>query len=217
MPQPQTSSHNSSADLGFNATSERDVDTLMMSMRKLREGMKASKRIDEFSIQAYIFSIRLSILLKQREAYADALPYLLDTMHKLQPLSSVELQEFAGYLVLDHACRGNDLVKAHTARKAYELHDTKIDSVLRALTYDNYWLFWKVKNSVDGYKAKLMEYAEDGIKKQALKCLGRSYLSIDLPALEQYTNSSWTSLVKEHGVGWQLEGTKVIIRGPKGR
>lgn len=217
IPQPLPSPYSSSADLRINASGERDVDTLMMSLRKLREGIKASKRIDEFSIQAYIFSIRLSILLKQRDAYADALPYLLDTMHKLQPLSSVELQEFAGYLVLDHACRDNNLVKAHAARKTYELHDMKIDNVLRALTYDNYWLFWKVKKSVDGYKAKLMEYAEEGMKKLALKCLGRSYLSIDLPALEQYTNSTWSSLVKEQGVGWQLEGTKVIIRGPKGR
>jgi hypothetical protein len=78
-------------------------------------------------------------------------------------------------------------------------------------------MFWRIRRSVDGHKGKLMEFAEDGMKKHALKCLGRSYLSIDLPSLEQYTNSSWTSLTNILGVGWQLEGTKVIIRKPKTR
>jgi hypothetical protein len=70
---------------------------------------------------------------------------------------------------------------------------------------------------VDGYKAKLMEFAEEGVKRQALKCLGRTYLSIDLPSLEQYTNTTWPSLTRDCGVGWQLEATKVIIRKPKAR
>lgn len=120
-------------------------------------------------------------------------------------------------MVLDLACRQHDLTQAYSVRQKYGLRDAKVDSVLRALTHDNYYLFWSVKRSVDGYKAKLMEYAEESMKRQALKCLGRSYLSIDLPSLEQYTNSSWGALTRDQGVGWQLEGEKVIIRKPKVR
>jgi len=120
-------------------------------------------------------------------------------------------------MVLDLACRQHDLTRAYSVRQEYGLRDPKVDSVLRALAHDNYYLFWGVKRSVDGHKAKLMEYAEDGMKRQALKCLGRGYLNIDLPSLEQYTNSSWASLTTEQGVGWQLEGSKVIIRKPKVR
>jgi len=116
---------------------------------------------------------------------------------------------------LDLACRQNDLAEAYVVRQKYRLHDAKVDAILQALAHDNYFMFWRIRRSVDGHKAKLMEFAEEGIKKQALKCLGRSYLSIDLPALEEYTNSTWCSLTKAHGVGWQLEGTKVIIRKPK--
>lgn len=90
-----------------------------------------------------------------------------------------------------------------------------MDAILRALAHDNYFLFWKVKRSVDGHKAKLMEFAEEGVRRQTLKCLGRSYLSIDLPSLEQYTSTGWPSLTRDCGVGWLLEGTKVIIRKPK--
>ncbi|CAL3963563.1 hypothetical protein PZA11_001144 [Diplocarpon coronariae] len=194
---------------------QKDLSVLIMAMRKLREGIVASKRVDDFSIQAYLFCIRLSILVKHMESYHPAILYLLKTMHTAQPLTNTELQEFVGYLVLDLACRQSDLSQAYFIRREYRLHDPKVDALLRALTHDNYHLFWRVKRCVDGHKAKLMEFAEDTMKKQALKCLGRSYLSIDLPAVEQSTNTPWLLLAKEYGVGWQLEGTKVIIRKHK--
>lgn len=196
---------------------EKDLPILMMAMRKLREGIVASKRVDEFSIQAYIFCIRLSILVKHMESYHPAILHLLNKMHSIFPLTSTELQEFVGYLVLDLACRQNELAQAYSIRHRYGLHDPKVDAVLRALAHDNYFLFWRVKRSVDGHKAKIMEFAEDEMKKQTLKCLGRSYLNIDLPALELYTNTSWALLTNDYSVGWQLEGTKVIIRKPKGK
>lgn len=194
---------------------QRDLNVLIMAMRKLREGIVASKRVDDFSIQAYIFCIRLSILVKHMESYHPAVLHLLKNMHPIQPLTNTELQEFVGYLVLDLACRQNDLSQAYSVRHEYRLHDPKVDAMLRALTHDDYYLFWGVKRSVDGHKAKLIEFAEDTMKRQALKCLGRSYLSIDLATLEQTMNTPWPLLVKEYGVGWQLEGTKVIIRKPK--
>lgn len=197
--------------------SQKDLSILIMAMRKLREAIVASKRVDEFSIQAYIFCIRLSILVKHMESYHPAILHLLNRMHTLLPLTATELQEFVGYLVLDLACRQNELAQAYSTRHRYGLHDPKVDAVLRALAHDNYYLFWRVKRSVDGHKAKIMEFAEEDMKKQALKCLGRSYLNIDLAALEQYTNSPWSLLKKEFSVGWQLEGPKVVIRKPKGR
>jgi len=204
-------------DANLDATGQKDLSTLMMAMRKLREGIVASNRVDDFSIQAYIFCIRLSILVKHMESYHPAILHVLKRMHTVQPLSNTELQEFVGYLVLDLACRQNDLAEAYVVRQKYNLHDAKVDAILQALAHDNYFMFWRIRRSVDGHKGKLMEFAEDGMKKHALKCLGRSYLSIDLPSLEQYTNSSWTSLTNILGVGWQLEGTKVIIRKPKTR
>ena len=204
-------------DANLDATGQKDLSVLMLAMRKLREGIVASKRVDEFSIQAYIFCIRFSILVKHMESYHPAILHLLRRMHTVHPLSSTELQEFVGYLVLDLACRQNNMSEAYRVRQTYGLRDTKVDAMLRALAHDNYFLFWRVKRSVDGHKAKLIEFAEDGMKRQTLKCLGRSYLNIDLPILEQYTGSSWPLLTKDYGVGWQLEGTKVMIRKPKAR
>jgi hypothetical protein len=198
-------------------TGQKDLSIIIMAMRKLREGIVASHRIDEFSTQAYLFCIRLSILVKHMESYHPALLYLLRKIHPLNPLSRVELQEFVGYLVLDLACRQQDLSQAHVIRRQYSLKDSKVDAILSALAHDNYDLFWKVKKSVDGHKAKLMEFAESGMRIQTLKCLGRTYLTIDLEYLENITNSSWSELVASHSVGWELDGKKVVIRKPKGR
>jgi hypothetical protein len=202
-------------EIGTNG--QKDLSTIIMAMRKLREGIVASSRVDDFSIQAYIFCIRLSILVKQMESYHPAILHLLKRMHPVQPLTKTELHEFVSYLVLDLACRQNDLAEAHATRHKWGLKDAKVDATLRALTHDNYFLFWKVKRSVDGHKAKLMEFAEEIVRRQALKCLGRGYLSIELGSLEQYTNTTWPSLTRDYGVGWQLEATKVIIRKPKAR
>lgn len=196
---------------------QKIIPTLMMAMRKLREGIVASNRVDDFSIQAYIFCIRLSILVKHMESYHPAILHLLKKMHPVQTLTNTELQEFVGYLVLDLACRQNDLAQAFSVRHHYGLHDTKVDTVLQSLVHDNFFLFWRVKRSVDGHKSKLMEFAEYEMRKQTLKCLGRAYLSIDQPSLEQYTHAPWVSLTKDYGVGWQLESNKVVIRKPKGR
>ena len=115
--------------------SQKDLSTLMMAMRKLREGIVAANRIDEFSIQAYIFCIRLSILVKQMESYHPAILHLLKKMHPVLPLTATELQEFVGYLVLDLACRQNELAQAYSVRQHYRLQDSKVDAVLRALAH----------------------------------------------------------------------------------
>lgn len=205
------------ADFSNGTNDTNELDAITMGMRKLREGIAASKRVDDFTIQAYIFCIRLSILLKHWESYHPSMRHLLQVMHPKHPLSSTELQEFAGYQVLDLACRQRDLAKAFAIKLTLGLQDPKIDELLKALAHDNYFIFWKVKNGVDGYRAKIMEFAEDEMKLHALKSIGKTYLNIDLASLELLTNTNWAALTKNYNVGWSLEGTKVIIRKPKPR
>ncbi|POS82362.1 hypothetical protein EPUL_006829 [Erysiphe pulchra] len=195
--------------------SEKEIGILIMAMRKLREGIIASRRIDDFSIQAFIFSIRLSISVKHMESFHPAILHLLKRMHPVQPLASTERQELVSYLVLDLACRQDELAEAFFVRNQYQIRDPKIDAILKALAHDNYVLFWKVKRTVDGHRAKLMEFSEDAMRKHTLKCLGRSYLKMDLSSVENYTQTTWHSLTQHFGVGWQLEDGNVNIRKRK--
>jgi hypothetical protein len=88
---------------------QKDLSILILAMRKLRESLLASHRLDSFSTQCCIFIIRFSIQLKHMHSYHPALLYLLCCIHPVLPLPSSILSEFSSYLVLDLACRQKGL------------------------------------------------------------------------------------------------------------
>ncbi|KAI1819478.1 hypothetical protein F4861DRAFT_136669 [Xylaria intraflava] len=193
------------------------LSDVLSALRKLREGIVSSKRTDDFAIQAYLFCIRLSVLVKHPESYHPAILHLLRRIQPIHSMTTVELNEVISYLVLDTACRRNNLREAFEVRHRYRLRDSKVDAVLDALVHDNYIEFNRLKQRVDGHRAKLLEYAEEAMRKHLLKCFGRTYLSVDLSFLETCAGSSWARLTAEDGVGWELDGNKVIIRKVKAR
>ncbi|PNY25760.1 Uncharacterized protein TCAP_04295 [Tolypocladium capitatum] len=197
--------------------SSKALSDVMAALRKLREGVVASKRADDFAVQAYLFCIRLSILAKQPESYHPAILHLLRAIHRQQPLTSVELQEVVGYLVLDTACRRRQLAEAYALRRLYGLRDAKVGAVLAALAHDNSVLFYRVKRGVDGHRARIMEWAEADVRMHALKCIGKTYMSVDVEFLERMTGATWDELKRNDGVGWELDRARVVIRRPKAR
>ncbi|KAJ8114784.1 hypothetical protein ONZ43_g4820 [Nemania bipapillata] len=193
------------------------LSDVLSALRKLREGIVASKRTDDFATQAYLFCIRLSVLVKHPESYHPAILHLLRRIQPVHSMTTVELSEVTSYLVLDTACRRNNLGEAYALRHRYRLKDSKVDAVLDALAHDNYVEFKRLKQRVDGHRAKLLEYAEDAMRRHLLKCFGRTYLSVDLSFLETSADSSWPRLTAEDGVGWELDGSKVVIRKVRAR
>lgn len=199
------------------SSSTQALSTVMMALRKLREGIVASSRADDFAVQSYLFCIRLSVLVKHPESYHPAILHLLRRIHPMHPLTNLEAQEVAAYLVLDAACRRGDLAEAFALRRAHGVRDGKIDAVLRALAHDNYVGFRRVKGAVDGHRASLMEMAEGDMRVHTLKCFGRTYLGVEKAFLEQWAGAGWEQLKARDGVGWELDGEKVVIRRVKGR
>lgn len=199
------------------SSNTKGLSDVLAALRKLREGIVASKRADDFAVQAYLFCVRLSVLVKHPESYHPSILHLLRHIHPLHHMTSVETSEVVGYLILDTACRRNDLAEAYAIRHQYKLKDQKVDGVLEALAHDNYVLLKRLRMSVDGHKVKLLEYAEEAMRKHTLKCFGRSYLSVDLDFLEKSADSNWMDLISGDKVGWELEGSKVVIRKVKGR
>jgi hypothetical protein len=92
-----------------------------------------------------------------------------------------------------------------------------VELVLRALVSDNWVVFWKMKKAVDGYQRRIIEYAEQGTRVHALKCLGRGYMSAERRYVERCADRKWADLVHD-GVGWELtEADRVVIKTPKGK
>ena len=48
---------------------ERELSVVLQAMRKIREGLVASARVDDFARRVYVFIVRATILTKHMESY----------------------------------------------------------------------------------------------------------------------------------------------------
>jgi len=195
----------------------RALSDILMALRKLREGIVASKRVDDFANQAYLFCVRLSILVRHPESYHPTILRLLQWLHPQNALESMTKEEIVGYLVLDTACRRKELTEAFILAKKYQLRSGKVYAVLHALVHDNWVRFRKLKGEVDGHKARIMEFAEDDMRITTLKAFARTYMSVRVDFLEAMTGKTWPEIQKDDECGWQREGDLIIIRKVKGK
>ncbi|KAM0433253.1 hypothetical protein ACHAPT_004126 [Fusarium lateritium] len=193
-----------------NPSNTKELQDVLMALRKLREGLVASKRADEFSCQAYIFSIRLSIFVKHPESYHPAILHLLRFISIWHDMPHGEIAEIASYYALDAACRRRNLAEAYTIRKDFKIKNRKLDTILGALAHDNYVAWQSIKYKVDLPFIKLLEWADDDMRLHTLKCFGSSYLNVDLPFLEFSTGRKWDELKEKDSVGWELDEDKTV-------
>ncbi|KAL2008040.1 hypothetical protein VTN00DRAFT_8022 [Thermoascus crustaceus] len=206
-----------------------ELSTLLLSLRKLREALLATASTTpvSFSQQVHIFSIRFSILAQHPPSYFPSLHYLLDKLHSpSDPLAAAELTEFTSYLILDYACRQNDLVAAFAlrarARARHGFHSELVDRVLSALVHDDWIAFWQARKGLDGYMRAVTGWAVDRVRRHALKAVGSAYLSVDVKWVVKGCAGdtegwTWEKLAEKEGLGWEKEGDKIIIRRPKSK
>ncbi|CRG86398.1 hypothetical protein PISL3812_03404 [Talaromyces islandicus] len=205
-----------------------ELSTLLMALRKLREALLATASTTPiaFQQQVHIFSVRFSILARHPPSYFASLRYLLESLHTpTYPLTPPQLTEFTSYLILDYACRQNSFATAYTllveSKQKLGFQSPVVEQVLTALTHDNWVSFWRIHKGVDGYMRAVMGWATENVIRQALKAVGRTYLSVNLNWLltsctgdEDWT---WESLVEKERLGWDREGDTIVIRRPKPR
>lgn len=206
--------HNS-AESTQRPQASQELSIIMLAMRKTREAIVATSRTDTFALRAYLFIIRATILTKHMESYHPALLHLFRNIHPSSALSASERHEFVGYYILDVACRQGDLAAAYELRNEYHYKDVRVETLLQALVHDNWFVFWRVQGLVDGYQKRLMEWSNDSMRKHALKCLGKSYLSAEKAYVEKAAARDWDQLRKKDSVGWELNGEIVTMRRVK--
>lgn len=192
-----------------------ELPRILNALRKLREAITATRRRDKWVQRAYIFNANVSILCRDWQSYLPALNTLLYSIHPTVPLSPTDVHDFVGYLMLDQACRQNDLAAAYETQVEWRYSDRRVEQIIKALVSDNWVVFWRMQKAVDGYQRRIVEHAEQRVRLHTLKCIGRTYMSVDRPYLELCTNRKWADLVKD-GVGWELtDSDKVIIKRPR--
>ncbi|KAJ6033482.1 hypothetical protein N7444_011253 [Penicillium canescens] len=206
-----------------------ELSTLLLSLRKLREAVlaTASNTTATFSQRVHVFSIRLSILAHHPPSYFPSLRYSLDKLHsQSHPLPDSEAKELVTYLILDYACRQQDMVAAFElrarARKEHAFHSQTVDKVLAALLHDNWVIFWQLHNSVDSYTRAVMNWASDRVRRHALKAVGSAYLNVHISWIVggctgDERSWTWDKLVEVEKLGWEREDDKIIIKRPRQR
>ena len=195
----------------------KELSTILMAMRKIREAVVSSARKDTFALRAYVFIIRATILAKHMESYHPALLHLLHTIHPVTHLTTVEYKEFVGYYILDLACRQNDLAAAYRVKSQYKYKDDRVEAVVKALVHGDWFTFWNIGYLITTYQKRLMEWTEDEVRSHTLGCLGKGYLSVDKNYLEKAIHWRWEELNEKKNIGWQLDGDVVLIRRIKGK
>ncbi|GAA97334.1 uncharacterized protein L969DRAFT_48531 [Mixia osmundae IAM 14324] len=65
------------------------LDSILLELRKLREGIIASDRCDSFAVEAYELSARLSILAANKSQLASCLPHLVISLHPRYALAKL--------------------------------------------------------------------------------------------------------------------------------
>ncbi|KAG5296830.1 PCI superfamily domain-containing protein [Histoplasma ohiense] len=208
-------------------TPAEELSILLLSLRKLREAILAtsSKTPIAFSQRVHIFCIRVSILAQHPPSYYPPLQRLLKHLHSsTNPLDPSELHEFTTYLILDYACRQDDMSAAYQlrarAKAVFGYRNNSVDSILRGIMHDDWVLFWRTKRNQNAYTKALLNWVVDSVRRRALKAVGRAYLSVDVNYLVECCageNEGWTweALVEKEGLGWKREGDKVLIRARK--
>ena len=204
--------NSTTSDTIHNIHSSKELSTLLLSMRKLREALVATARTDIFSQRAYVFIIRAAILTSTYESYQPALLHLLYRIHTVTPLPIPELHEFVSYYILDLTCRLGDHGKAYSARKRWDFRDTRVEAVIKAIVHDDWVSYWRIRAVVDGYQRKILGWVEDGMRKHALKCIGRTYLTVEKDYVERCAGRSFDELREHDHVGWELEGKMITVR-----
>lgn len=204
----------------------QELSIILLALRKLREALLAtssSAPSPVFSQRVHIFCIRLAILAFHPPSYHPPLMHLLFVLHTSQyPLPDSELSEMTTYLVLDLACRQQELGTAFSLRSSGKLNQgyksSIVDEILGAIITSNWVSFWRVRRKVDGYVRALIQWAVPTLRRHTLKALGKAYLSCDVEWILQSATGaemSWQELVEKESIGWIVDGSKVTIRKPK--
>lgn len=188
-----------------------------MAMRKLREGIIASARADQFALDAYKYIIRTAVSWQSYEAYQPALLHLLHRIHPRNPLSASDLIEFVSYRVLDLACRLAEYGQAYMVRAEWGLENDAVDKVLASLVRNDWRAFWVSREKADAHQASLIALAEPRVQSSAIQSLTRTYFTVDSAFVLACTGKTVEELVQSRVVDWSVEGAKVTVRRVKGK
>ncbi|KAI5805528.1 hypothetical protein DFH27DRAFT_524013 [Peziza echinospora] len=194
------------------------IASILLSMRKLREGILGSSRMDQFVKDVYMFTVRTSIALRHPESYLPAVIHLLGEVNDKLPLTTEEMIEFCGYYMLHLACMLEDYSEAFRLRNKFAVRDKAVDGAIAALVHHDYWGWAEWRRKADLHKGRLMDLAAPRMREREAKCLSMAYFTIEKEYITNTTGLEWLEVKNIHNMDWELaeDQKKVVVRKRKG-
>ncbi|KAG5364486.1 putative membrane protein [Yarrowia sp. E02] len=188
------------------------IDSIIMSLRKLREAMIAQQPSDFMKV-VFLFSVRVTSTMGHYASYVPSVLKLLE-IHEELPLTNAEIQEVCGVYALYLAIVAGNVSGGYEILDRNGWKDSRLQAVLRA---------WETKDSVswarlyatetDLGRSKMMQSGDSHMAMECLKRVGKSYFFIQTAELEKMIGWKWPAIQKDLGCGWRQEvDGRIIIR-----
>lgn len=199
------------------------VETILLSLRKLRESLLNSER-DAFSKKVFLLSVRIAANIGHYQTYIPSILYLLQSPSNL---TKQELVEIASLMALHEAHFTDAGSEALSTLHRYSIDNknwkaNKTFSIIQAYIHKDYYAWISLYNSeTDSCKHRMMQFGESKILARMALALTLSYFTILLTDFEEallpadMVAASFIRDTKEAST-WQIDGKNLVLRQRKG-
>lgn len=188
------------------------IDSIIMSLRKLREAMIAQTPSD-FMKTVFLFSVRVTSTMGHYASYVPSVLKLLE-IHDELPLTNAEIQEVCGVYAIYLAVVAGNVTEGYQVLDRNDWKDSRLQTVLRAWETKDYVSWAKLYTTeTDLGRSKMMQSGDSHMAMEGLKRIGKSYFFIQRTELEKLIGWKWPAIQKDLNCGWrQEEDGRIIIR-----
>ncbi|KAG5438514.1 hypothetical protein PCANB_002618 [Pneumocystis canis] len=173
---------------------------------QLREGIRASQRIDAFACNVYETSARVGIYMNHVESYLPALQYLVDVLYPalLRPFSDNQLVTcYLLYLV----CGIGDLHELYKMKRRLQINSQDLSfQIARIIIQNNYIAWWKLRGQAPWLYQRMIDQGRVLMQERCTRVISAAYYCISRQWIEPYIGSTLTA------THWIVDGDKMIVR-----
>ncbi|KAG5519448.1 hypothetical protein PMAC_002075 [Pneumocystis sp. 'macacae'] len=174
--------------------------------RQLREGLRASQRIDAFTCTVYEMSARIGIYMNHVETYFPALQYLIDVIYPEQLKSFTNNQLVTCYL-LHLICVLGNLHELYEALRQWKLDTQDVAfQVARVIIENNYVAWHRLRNNSPWLYQRLIDQSRRIMQERCARVVGAAYYTVSKQWAENYVGPISTV------TNWAIDGEIVIVR-----
>lgn len=192
------------------------IDSILSSLRKLREAM-INIPPDNFMVEVFLFSIRISVLIGHYQTYIPSINHLLSS-DIIILLNKLESQELAHLLILHLLHFNNASTKAIEVYFKYFTASDHISllKLIKSWVAKDYYTWTRIYNmESDNAKATMMRFGIKSMVEHIITAIDKSYYNVEKSYLNEAilpNGIDFDTLVDKYLVKWRLEGSNIVIK-----